>query len=71
MKKTFLLLILFLICAFAKGQNINDRLYKAIINKDTSQVEQLLSGGADANYKPKMGQAEIVLLTVAVTNNDF
>jgi ankyrin repeat protein len=71
MKKIFLIFCLLCIGLYAMAQDVNIRLYKAVSSKDTVEVEKLLTKGADANYKFKMGQAEMNLLIVAVTNKDF
>ncbi|RFZ95667.1 ankyrin repeat domain-containing protein [Mucilaginibacter conchicola] len=71
MRKLFFIFYLIFTGVYAGAQDLNQRLYKAVAAKDTLAVEKLLSSGADANYKPKMGQAEMNLLSVAVTKNDF
>jgi ankyrin repeat protein len=71
MKRIFFIFSLVLMGLYAGAQDLNTRLYKAVSAKDTTAVEALLTKGADANYKFKMGQAEMNLLSVAVTNKDF
>jgi len=71
MKKILLVFSLLCFGLYAGAQDLNLELYKAVSAKDTVEVEKLLTKGADANYKFKMGQAEMNLLIVAVTNKDF
>lgn len=70
MKKLIFTISLAIIAFYSNGQSLNDQLYRAVSAKDTSQVKELLGKGADANYKPKMGQAEMVLLSAAINKGD-
>lgn len=71
MKKYALFITCLLLSICVKAQTLNEALAKAIRAKDTTMVETLLGKGAEANYKPKMGQAEVSLLILAVNNKDY
>jgi ankyrin repeat protein len=70
-KKYTLIIVLLLLSIYVKAQTLNDDLAKAIQSKDTAVVSALLKKGADANYKEKMGPAEISMLILAVNNQDY
>jgi ankyrin repeat protein len=60
-----------LLCTCVKAQTLNDKLAKAISDKDTTMVETLLKQGADANYKQKLGNVEMSLLILAVNKKNY
>jgi uncharacterized protein len=64
-------IILFFIIGHSFGQDQNEKLYKAISDKDTLSVKSLLENNASPNFKKKVGFVELSLLILAVQNNDF
>jgi ankyrin repeat protein len=70
MKITFTaLLICYTTLTF--GQNINEKLFKAVSNGDSTQVETLLNKGGDPNFKMKLASFEMSMLIESVQKQDF
>lgn len=63
---TSILLLCLCISCFAFGQNKNQKLYKAITEKNTKHVSELLSDGADANYVIIAGSFKMNMLLTAI-----
>src|ERR1700753_927771 len=70
MKITLTLSLVFL-SYLALAQTQNEELFKAVVNRDSTQVEALLNSGADPNYKRKAHSIEVGLLPMATINHDF
>ncbi|MEO3405304.1 ankyrin repeat domain-containing protein [Mucilaginibacter sp. CAU 1740] len=65
--KHFVLFLAFALSAICvKAQTGNDNLYKAVKANDTTVAEKLINNGADVNFRPKMMNAEMSLLILAV-----
>lgn len=70
--KRFILFFAFAISAICgKAQAGNDKLYKAVKANDTTLAEKLINNGADVNFRPKMMNAEMSLLILAVQQDQF
>ncbi len=63
--------ILFVFTTTAFCQNLNEQLYKAIHNKDSITVKNLLDKKANPDFKKKVGFFEMSMLILAVQNNDI
>lgn len=72
MKIVFSIIVLVLVTTTSFCQDLNEQLYKAVSNKDSLSVQNLLIKKADANFKKKTGGfLEISMLILAVQNNDL
>src|SRR6195952_177453 len=72
MKKLTTLLIMMLLSNLSFAQSLNDKLYKAVSDKDTLMVDQLLQKGADAHYQKKSGGFFVMsMLILSAQKGDY
>jgi len=71
MKRFITLFIVVLLAFGARAQSVNQQLLTAVKIKNTGIAEQLLKGGADANYVQSTNSFKVNLLILAVINQDI
>lgn len=69
--KLIITLLLTFSTAIVFGQSTNEKLFKAVLNRDSINVELLLDKGGNPNFKMKQGAFEMSMLITAVQNQDY
>ncbi len=70
MKKTILLIAFFISTSILFAQNMNDSLYQAVVNNDTTAIKDFVKKGADVNFVKQQGWMKVNLLITAVNKKN-
>lgn len=70
MKKTILLIAFFISTSILFAQNMNDSLYQAVVNNDTTSIKDFVKKGADVNFVKQQGWMKTNLLITAVNKKN-
>lgn len=70
MKTLILIILLITSNLILIGQNMNDSLYQAVVNNDTTAIKDFVKKGADVNFVKEQGWVKINLLTTAVNKKN-
>lgn len=70
MKKLTLIILLIIFNTMLFAQNINDSLYQAVVNNDTTAIKYFVKRGADVNFVKQQGWVKINLLITAVNKKN-
>jgi len=71
MKKYFLLILFLITTSMLFAQNINDSLYQATAQNDTTIIKELLKRGGDVNFIKQQGWVKVNLLITAVNKKNI
>lgn len=70
MKKLTLVILFFTSTSMLFAQNMNDSLYQAVVNNDTTAIKYFVQKGADVNFVKEQGWVKINLLITAVNKKN-
>lgn len=70
MKNLIFILLFFIQTSILFAQNINDSLYQAVVQSDTTAIKQHVKNGADVNFVKQQGFVKVNLLITAVNKKN-
>lgn len=70
MKKLILLTVFFISTSILFAQNMEDSLYQAVVNNDTTAIKDFVKKGADVNFVKQQGWVKVNLLITAVNKKN-